>query len=358
MKIGIYGGSFNPVHKGHTNIAKDAIKTLDLDKLIFVPAFKNPFRSAEKLAPAEDRVKMLELVCPEKAEVSLFEINRKGVSYTIDTIRHFEKKYPNDELFLIIGSDNVYKLNKWRNIDEIAEKSKIVVFKRDNNFSKINIKQYNAMLLKNELYDFASTDFRKGNTKLVDEVVLNYIADNHLYILDLAVNLNDAKRHKHAMAVSALAAQYAKILGEDPKKAWFTGVCHDITKSFPKQWHREYLTEHGIDETEISDFELHSLTGALWMEHEYNLKDEQILNAIRVHTTLAKNMTNFEKLIFAADKLCEGRKFDGIQKLREEILVNFDEGFKKLLIIMRDALIEKRGTLTKEVAEAYEELIK
>lgn len=112
MKIGIYGGSFNPIHNGHIKVAETAMKDMNLDKLFFVPAFKSPFKSKVKYAPIEDRIEMINIVKPENTEVSLFEANRKGVSYTIDTVRHFKLKYPDAELFLIIGSDNVYKLNK------------------------------------------------------------------------------------------------------------------------------------------------------------------------------------------------------------------------------------------------------
>jgi len=112
MKIAIFGGSFNPVHKGHISIAEHAIAELGLDKLFFVPAYSSPFKTKVKYVDAQHRINMLKLELPEKAEVSEFETNRKSTSYTIDTVKYFKQKYPNDEIFLIIGSDNVYKLNK------------------------------------------------------------------------------------------------------------------------------------------------------------------------------------------------------------------------------------------------------
>ena len=112
MKIGIYGGAFNPIHKGHIKIAEYAINFLDLDKLIFVPSFKGPFKKNIDLISGEERIKMIELVLQDKMIISAFEVNRKGVSYTIDTIKYFKNKYKNDELFFILGSDNLTKLNK------------------------------------------------------------------------------------------------------------------------------------------------------------------------------------------------------------------------------------------------------
>ena len=95
MKIGIYGGAFNPIHKGHIKIAKHVIDFLGLEKLIFVPSYKGPFKKNIELASGQDRMNMIELVLENKMEVSAFEINRKGVSYTIDTIKYFKNKYHN-----------------------------------------------------------------------------------------------------------------------------------------------------------------------------------------------------------------------------------------------------------------------
>jgi nicotinate-nucleotide adenylyltransferase len=112
MKIAIYGGSFNPIHRGHIKVAKTAINDLKLNKLYFVPAYKNPFKHKKKYVDSHHRVNMVNLVKENKMEVSLFEINKKGFSYTIETIKYFKNKYPNDKLYLIIGSDNINKLNK------------------------------------------------------------------------------------------------------------------------------------------------------------------------------------------------------------------------------------------------------
>ena len=140
MKICLFGGSFNPIHKGHIKIAKEAIKQLDLDELIFIPCQKNPFKKDINYASGEDRKKMIELVLEDKMSISDFEIKRQGISYTIDTVKYFKNKYPNDELYLLIGSDNLLKLSKWKDIDEISNLIQIVVFKREKEINKTNIK--------------------------------------------------------------------------------------------------------------------------------------------------------------------------------------------------------------------------
>ncbi len=353
MKIGIYGGSFNPTHKGHIAVAEYAIKELKLDKLYFVPAFKSPFKSKVKYVDAQHRVNMIELVKPEKSEVSLFEVNRKGVSYTIDTVRHFKQKFPDDELFLLIGSDNVYKLNKWKEINEIVSKTKIAVFRRSGEFSKLNIKRYNAILFDNPIYDYASSWFRKGYMDNVESVVMKYISKNYLYIPEIMSNMLDAKRHKHSISVGSFAAKYAKLAKTDSKKAWAVGCLHDITKSWPKEVHREYLRNKGYDDTQIKDYELHSITGMLWVRDEYQLDDKEALDAILKHTSLAKEMSQLDRVIFAADKLCEGRTHEGIQKDRELILKDFDAGFSKVVSEVKKILIEMERPLSEEQLEIY-----
>lgn len=352
MKIGIYGGSFNPVHKGHTEIARLAVKELNLDKLYFVPAYKSPFKSKIKYVSAEHRVNMIDLVKPEGTEVSNFEINRKNTSYTIDTISYFKQKFPNDELYFIIGSDNVSKLNKWRNIDEISTWAKIVVFKRAGQINKENIKRYNCLLIDNVVLDYASSWFRKGYMKNVDDKVMKYISSNYLYIPEIMVNMLDAKRHKHSIAVGHLAAELAKQNDYDAKKAWVAGSLHDITKSWPKQDHRAFLTSVGIDESKVEDFELHSLTGYYWIKTEYQLDDEEILNSVLRHTSLAKELTLLDKIIFAADKLADGRKFEGIQLVRETIATDFDKGFKMTVKAYLDQLKSERD-ITPEQEEIF-----
>ncbi len=360
MKIAIFGGSFNPVHKGHISVANYAIEHLGLDKLIFVPAFKSPFKSKIKYTSGEDRINMLNIVKPEKSEVSSFEINRKSTSYTIDTLEYFKQKYPNDELFFLIGSDNVYKLNKWKKINEIVDIAQLVVFKREGDFSKINIKRYNAILMDNPLFDFASTWFRKGYLDNVEVDVMKYISSNYLYIPDLMSNMlrSDHKRHKHSQAVGSMAATMAKSLGQDAKKAWAIGCLHDITKAWTIEQHRTFLDELEVDHSEINDYELHSVTGYYWVKEKYKLDDDEFLNAILYHTSLNEELTLMDKIIYSADKLCEGRKHPGIQEDRKKILTDFEEGFRSNVAriygwLKEDAVAEDRP-LSKRQEDIYE----
>src|SRR3989338_11463826 len=107
MKIGILGGTFNPIHIGHLILAEEAREKLGLDKIIFVPAYLPPHKDNSDIAPAKYRYRMIELAIQKNSYFSLsdMEIKRNGRSYTIDTLKEFKKLYPEDELHFIIGSD-------------------------------------------------------------------------------------------------------------------------------------------------------------------------------------------------------------------------------------------------------------
>ena len=122
QRLGLFGGAFNPVHLGHLLVAQAAIEELELDRLFFIPAAQTPFKQETKPAPAELRLQWLRLALAGKTNCELDdqEIRRGGVSYTIETARHYAKKFPQAKLFYLIGADNVPKLNEWREADELA----------------------------------------------------------------------------------------------------------------------------------------------------------------------------------------------------------------------------------------------
>jgi nicotinate-nucleotide adenylyltransferase len=123
MKLGLYGGSFDPVHLGHLLVAQAAVEELGLDKLFFIPAAQSPFKTENQLAPAEIRLRLLRLALAGKMnyEIDDQEIRRGGISYTIETLGDYAKKFPSAELFYLIGADNISKLNEWRDAGELAK---------------------------------------------------------------------------------------------------------------------------------------------------------------------------------------------------------------------------------------------
>ena len=131
-RIGVFGGSFDPVHMGHLTIAQDAVEQLELDRLIFVPAAVPPHKQDAKLADSRHRFEMLQRATEGNLsfEVSDMELQRGGVSYTFDTITQIQFEHPGAELFFIVGLDSLTILHSWRNIEQLLELCTIVPFAR------------------------------------------------------------------------------------------------------------------------------------------------------------------------------------------------------------------------------------
>lgn len=364
MKIGLFGGSFNPVHTGHIKIAEYAYKTLGLDKIYFIPAAVNPFKKGNKIESAEHRVNMLKLALENfkgNAEVSLFEIKKGGVSYTYETIRYFKNKFKNDELYFIMGSDLVSKFNKWEYIDEMVASCNFVVYKRDKEIKKSNIKKYNLKVFDNPIYPESSTAIREGQLEYTDEKVNKYIGNNFLYAKEIIFAVASRERAQHCVYVAEFAAELAKTVGYDAKVAYYAGLFHDVCKELPEDESREFLSqffEDAYDKRKFPKHALHQLCGAYWVKHIYQNDNEEIFNSIKVHTTLDLELSLLDKIIFISDKLCKGRKYKGVQELRKIAMEDFDEGFRRVVKRCYDFNIQKGIKFDKLQEEIYQKWMK
>jgi nicotinate-nucleotide adenylyltransferase len=132
MRIGIYGGTFNPIHVGHLIVIESVREQLQFDRLLFVPSANPPNKSDPALAPAADRLHMARLAVEgnREFEISDIEICRGGISYTVDTLKALSDLYPRASLSLIIGADNLIEFQSWRAPDEILDRAELVVMNR------------------------------------------------------------------------------------------------------------------------------------------------------------------------------------------------------------------------------------
>lgn len=197
MKIGIFGGAFNPVHNGHLHLAECYVNALTLDKIIFIPTAVSPHKSSDHLISGTDRINMLKLALSgnDKYEVSDIEFKREGKSYTYDTICELKKLYPDDELFLIVGSDQYLYFQKWYKADEILkevtlctasreedELKKLRQFKEEYpNMKNSIISSFNAVVVSSsQIRDNILSS--KDICNLVPEKVEKYIKEHKLYV--------------------------------------------------------------------------------------------------------------------------------------------------------------------------------
>jgi nicotinate-nucleotide adenylyltransferase len=131
-RIGLFGGSFDPVHNGHLLVALAAMEELPLDRLFFIPAAQSPFKPETQPAPPDLRLRMLRLALAGqvRCEVDDQEIRRGGTSYTIETVRDYERRFPSAQLYYLIGADHIPQLHKWRAADELAQAVEFVAIPR------------------------------------------------------------------------------------------------------------------------------------------------------------------------------------------------------------------------------------
>lgn len=197
-RIGIYGGTFNPVHHGHLLMARDVREMLSLDRMILVPNQRSPLRVGEPLLDGAHRLAMLRLAVAneEHFEVSEYELSRGGVSYTVETLRHFAEVV-GGELHFIIGADSLMTFDRWLEVGEIVELADVLVVPRPGfnlDQAKVDLEarspglsQRLTALPDNRHIDIASSEIRerlqagKSVRYLVPDVVADYIANHGLY---------------------------------------------------------------------------------------------------------------------------------------------------------------------------------
>lgn len=198
MKTGVFGGTFNPVHKGHIMLAEYCMDSVGLDRIIMIPTAVPPHKISNNLASENDRLNMCKLACRGKENffVSDIEIKRQGKSYTYETLTQLKEIYPDDHLYTIMGADMFLTLDRWKNPEIIFEKSSIITIPRDEenkqeleNFYNKVLKAMGAssVILPNPVMSVSSTFIRENldNFNLIsdmlDKGVYDYIIKNNLY---------------------------------------------------------------------------------------------------------------------------------------------------------------------------------
>lgn len=193
MRIGILGGSFNPPHKMHFDMAKELLDNDYLDRVIYVPT-GSKYVYKNNLISDQDRYNMLKLMIKdeERFMVSDFELKNRNV-YTYETLEYFKKLYPNDEIYFILGTDNLSYVDKWMKGEELLQNNKFLVIKRNTDDIEPLLEKYkeyrdNIVVSEVKQNDISSTIIRdriKNNENILDfieEEVYNYIVENKLYV--------------------------------------------------------------------------------------------------------------------------------------------------------------------------------
>lgn len=375
MRIGIYGGTFNPIHRGHIAAASAAARQLSLDKLLLIPDAVPPHKPLPAGSAGEqDRLEMARLCTgefPVPAEVSDMEIRRQGASYTCDTLSALREQYPSDELFLLMGSDMFLSFESWRGPEEICRQATLAVFSRQSAdetaaFARQREKLETAfharvVIVENpEVIPVSSTRLRESlpsgeGRAYLTAPVYGYILRRGLYgthtdlkhltpetLRPIALSYLKPKRMPHVLGTEQEAAFLAEKYGADVTAARIAALLHDCTKKLNLPQQLSLCRHYGIplDEMEQSYLKLlHSKTGAAVAREEFGVSEE-IYNAIYYHTTGKADMTLLEKIIYLADYIEPSRSFPGVEELRAAVHADLNRG---LCLALADSIEELRG---------------
>jgi nicotinate-nucleotide adenylyltransferase len=337
LRFAILGGSFDPIHKGHIKLA-EAVLNLGYNRVIFVPAFRSPFKSEIQSSTAQKRLELLlaSISGDRRFTVDACEIKREGASYTVDTIRSIIKRYQMDSKpALILGSDLVFDFPKWKCAEEIAELSDIIIAKRGSKSTMM----YPHMELNNRVNNVSSSQIRtlistgafwynlvpKGAAKIIKAENLYSRHNTHKNkVLNLPKKLSPRKlslaedfvrsklctyRFIHSRNVALHASDLAERFGLNIKDAYFAGITHDMCKELPET---ELISLSRHDGLPFSDLEtkkpaiLHGRAAAVMLQEQLNIKNESIIEAVRYHTMGSRG--ELAKIIFISDKIESARE--------------------------------------------------
>lgn len=355
-RIGVFGGSFNPPHMGHMLAVREFQRKLGLDMVLLIPAAVPPHKSLSANSPdAQTRYEMTRLTAQtlSNAQALDIELMREGRSYTADTLDELHRRYPYDELFLLMGTDMLLSFEAWRQPERIAALATLAVAHRDADdprrlascAARLQKKlQARIEFVQNEFLPHSSTSVRAllafGCAQAyLPEPVFSYIVSNGLYLTaqplaklpfaslrETSLCLHKSVRVAHVIGCSETAEALARHYGANEEDAKRAGILHDITKALNPQDQLHLCDSYGII---LNHFQrkhpklLHAVTGAAVARRIFGESDA-VCEAIRWHTTGKAEMSTLEKIIYLADYTEPNRLFDGVDKLRRLTWTDLD----------------------------------
>ncbi len=391
MKIGIYGGSFNPPHLGHLAAARAAVAALGLDKLVFIPAGTPPHKELAHGSPTRaQRLEMTaiaadQLRMPGVTQVWDTELHREGKSYTADTLEEAVQRWPGDELWLLMGTDMFLTVHLWKDPERLLALAGVCAFGRTEADSEEVFAPQRRALSETfgakivtvsvpGLVDVSSTRLRellpqgKGRGSL-PEAVYGYILREKLYgthadlgRLDLedlrcvSYSMVKAQRLAHIRGTEEEAARLARCWGADEERMRRAAILHDCTKYLTHQEHLDICDRYGVELCPLeraTDKLLHAKSGAALARHVFGA-DDRIYEAILYHTTARAGMGLEEKLLYIADYMEPNRDLPGVDELRRLAYADLDEAVRLGASLSIQEMIQRGREIHHDTQEAFE----
>lgn len=356
MKIGLFGGSFNPIHQQHLQIARAAKDKLKLDSVWFVPVFQPVHKKSGELVAYEIRRELLQIALKDEPDLTISDVEKEmgGLSYTVRTVKQLKYIYPQNQFFLIIGGDSLAELDSWRKVDELVTLTEFIVIERPGFERKVPVKNVKIHWLETSKSGISSTDLRNRlkrgklinpeelHAKVYYEILSNnfYNASGNYYSsliakIDDRLNNLPAGLKKHIEAVAYACFRYAWTAGQPLFPAIVAGLSHDL---FRIASDREILDEALNSGFELSETEkalpmlAHGAAAAGFLKRIDENVDAGILQAVRHHTRPESDLNDLGKILVLADTLEPSRKIEEREELRKADLP-FEEKFRRVLEI-------------------------
>jgi nicotinate-nucleotide adenylyltransferase len=390
MRVGLLGGTFDPIHNGHLELARAFARRLSLDEVVLMPTNLPPHKMKKEMAPAADRLAMCRLAVQGDTlfSVSDREITRGGASFSADTLDALRAERPDADWYLIVGADMFLSLSTWYRFADIARMASLCAAPRDGaGFARLE--EYAATLraqgARCELLDLpvmavSSTGLRRRLAAGEDtgdwlpQEVAEYIARRGLYRekKEMQALMTDEqyseilrgrlteKRFHHSLEVAKEARRLAEKYGADPDRAYTAGLVHDIMKDTDKKAQLQILADFGIlqDDVEKQAPKLwHAHCGAVFLEKVLGMEDREILSAVRYHTTARAGMSLLEKILYLADFTSADRDYDDVDEMRRLVEIGIAPAMLYALRYSIRDLIDQKKAIHPDTLAAYNEMV-
>lgn len=395
-KLAIMGGTFDPIHMGHLVTAEAVRDEFNIDEVLFVPTGNPPHKSNINVTTAEHRYLMtvLATAANDHFNVSRIEIDRDGITYTIETIKELKRIYGKTvKLYFITGADAMHEILTWKAPEELLQLCTFVAVTRPG-YNKQELldkvtslrAQFKSSIrfLEVPALAISSSDIRKrvevGRSikYLVTEEVEKYINKHKIYIHPISFNKElvtqmsqyvsekvSNKRYAHIKGVIQMALELGKAHEVDTDKILVAALFHDVAKELPSEKMKELCKTYDIklDSFETEHINLaHGKVGAAILQADWGVKDEMILDSIRYHTIGRRGMTDLDKIIYLADMTEHGRRpYKGLEEIRRTALYDLDKAMYKALESSKCYIESELGgeihPITDDLIEEYRNII-
>jgi len=327
MKIGIFGGAFNPPHTGHVKAAETAIDYNQLDLLIVIPTGIPPHKTMPCGTPPPDARLLLTKNAfsgISKAQVSDIEIFSTNSNYTIDTVHSIKKQYPDTQLFLLVGNDMYDSLDTWKESEKLLSSVTPVLLPRD--VTPISSTEIRSLLTERKGIEYLT----EQNYSLIIKHRYYNAKPDWDWLREKAYQKLDKQRIPHVKACEGSAAVLAEYWDVDICDAREAAILHDITKKLDFNENMCIMCEgelpvkkYSIDNAKL----LHAVTAAIVAKEEFGISDT-VADAIRSHTTGKAQMSTLDKIIYIADYIEATRDFPGVEQMRKMAFEDIDKAMK------------------------------